>query len=242
MEEIESVDGEALANLAQHFASGGAWVPVQAERPDPDDVPRYETIWRKRFELPGFEGERSVIGTDGSVSPGSSYGSFAAVSADGYVTVGVFEGPSPNSGLAEMMAVRYALRQSGLGHVTLLLDNMQVVDAVKVMSRGRIPRNASFQDRESLQEIVNLLMERQVTVRHVPDIEGTTASYRMPSQPLMATAHRLCWCARRMAIDGLELNGPGLDFMKKVAVLRGRSTPELRDRYRNWLQGSGIEI
>ncbi|KAB8186917.1 hypothetical protein FH608_046360 [Nonomuraea phyllanthi] len=231
MPAAEEVSSEMLAALAYRFANGTS-SPEGSSWTAPHQAPEtFEVARPIRFRLDGFTGQRNVIGTDGSVTPECEHAGFAAVSGDGHVTVGTCHGPRMNSQTAEMQAVRFALRRSGEGPVTLLLDNQEVIAAVQHMARTRKPASGGCRDRQAVDEVNNLLRRRPITVRHVPDAEGTTTWDRMPSNPLMAAAHRLAWSVRRMRLDGIEPTGAAVDWLQAIAVAKTRRTSTLRDRY-----------
>ncbi|WP_214107272.1 hypothetical protein [Acrocarpospora catenulata] len=230
-----NVTQEALEALREHFA-GGSGGSSERGWSGPEPVSwRYRQVALARFLLPGFSGPRTLIGTDGSVTEGSDLAGVAAVHGDGYVTVSVIEGPAPHSQTAEMAAVMYALRRSGHGHVMLMLDNLQILEAVQLMNHRARVVTGGCQDQGMAAEVLNLLsQDRQVTIRHVPDAEGGTTSNRMPSQPLMAAAHRLAWTARRLAIDGYALEGEALAWLQSAATRTTRRTNILRLSYDAW--------
>ncbi|MGA4989930.1 hypothetical protein [Nonomuraea bangladeshensis] len=234
MTSIEEVTPGMLAELARHFGNGAHCLQEHGWTGPQRTPVIYEVAPPLRFQLDGFTGSRNMVGTDGSVSPDSEHAGYAAVHADGYVTVGTFTGPDMNCQTAEMQAVRYALRRSGEGPVTLLLDNQETITAVQRMARtGRLAAGCC-RDEQAVAEVRDLLRLRPVTVRHVPDIEGTTTWDRLPSNPLMAAAHRLAWTARRMRVDGIALEGEAADWLRMIAAAGLRRTSTLRRRYESF--------
>lgn len=221
MTDTDTVTPAMLQELVRHYKGGSA--PPINYAGDRFDTFRaaYQTPDPVTLYVPGLESRASVIGTDGSSSDAQGVGGYAAVRGDGWALAGSFSGPAMNSETCEAQAVRFALRLAAdRSSVLLRLDPYRVIRVIQRLIEHRTITPSKVRDWDALNEILWHIEARglNVSLQRIPDAEGDNNHDRIPSEPLMGAAHRLCWSIRKMCLAGIRPEGAALAWLTKIAA------------------------